>query len=119
MTNDKRACVAFICGIKVNASLHKNMLLDVSTYKYSIYLINEWNSNHIQIFDVERNAYVLWKDNLIFDYADENYFSLELSGNNFQGFDYKSCSYFSGMVEGRKIQIYDYEDSTYYLYELV
>lgn len=119
MKNDKRACIAFVCARKVNASLHKKILLDIGSYKYSVYLIDDWSVDNIRVFDMDRNSYIQGTSTLLYDYADGYYISIEWNNNHFQGFDYNSETYFSGIVENEQIQIFDYEDSNYYLYKLV
>ena len=45
MTNDKRACIAFICGMKVNPYRNKQMVFDYSKGEFLGYAsFYFWNS---------------------------------------------------------------------------
>lgn len=119
MTDKKRACMAFICGMKVNPSFYRKYIVEKSNaYKFYSYLLYDWTNSNIRIFDIERNGFIQGKPSLLFDYTDDSYITLDWNGNSFRGFDYKSQSHYMGLVQDNLIQIFDYETSQYYLYEL-
>ncbi len=118
MTNDQRACMAFICGVKANAVLYKNIIHDYTQHKDYLFMVYEWEENNIRIYDIERNCIVQGEPTLLFNYYDGTYISLEWDGKDFRGFDYKSQNYYVGTVVEERIQIYDYETTEFYLYEL-
>lgn len=118
MTNDRRACIAFICGVKINSVLHKNIILDCKRHKYYPFMIYDWDNTNIRIYDFERNCIIQGKPTLLFDFHDATYITIEWGENDFRGFDFHSQSFYTGFIVGNKIQILDYETSELYLYEL-
>lgn len=118
MTNEQRACMAFICGVKANAVLYKNIIHDYTLHKDCFFVVYEWETDNIRIYDMERNCIIQGESTLFFNFHDGGYTSIEWEDKNFTGFDYKSQSHYMGLVQDNLIQIFDYETSQYYLYEL-
>ena len=54
MTNDKRACIAFICGMKVNPYRKKQMVFDYSKGEYFHFLVMHRSISGIHVFDYQR-----------------------------------------------------------------
>ena len=96
MTNDKRACIAFICGMKVNPYRKKQMVFDYSKGEYFHFLVMHRSISGIHVFDYQRNGHV-----------------------KFQGFDYESQCYFTGKVDNQNIEMFDYENASYFLYQML
>jgi len=117
MTDGKRACIAFVCGLKINALLCGNCVFDYKNNKYRYY-INIGNSN-FTVYDYGRNCYLNGDLPNLFDYSSGHYITLNVKDKSFQGFDYESGHYYVGDVMEREICIYDYEQSSYYRYRML
>ena len=69
MTNDKRACIAFICGMKVNPYRNKQMVFDYSKGEYFHFLVMHRSISGIHVFDYQRNGHVKGAFDMLFDYV--------------------------------------------------
>lgn len=99
MTNDKRACIAFICGMKVNPYRKKQMVFDYSKGEYFHFLVMHRSISGIHVFDYQRNGHVKGAFDMLFDYVANYHVTIEWNKSKFQGFDYESQCYFTGKVD--------------------
>lgn len=93
MTNDKRACIAFICGMKVNPYRKKQMVFDYSKGEYFHFLVMHRSISGIHVFDYQRNGHVKGAFDMLFDYVANYHVTIEWNKSKFQGFDYESQCY--------------------------
>lgn len=117
MTDSKRACIAFVCGLKINALLCGNCVFDYENNKYC-YFSHKENAN-LMIADYSRNNYLQGVLPTLFDFASGTYITLNVKNDSFQGFDYESGHYYTGNMTENNIHIYDYEQSSYYTYRIL
>ena len=89
MTNDKRACIAFICGMKVNPYRNKQMVFDYSKGEYFHFLVMHRSISGIHVFDYQRNGHVKGAFDMLFDYVANYHVTIEWNKSKFQGFDYE------------------------------
>lgn len=119
MTNDKRACIAFICGMNVNPYRNKQMVFDYSKGEYFHFLVMHRSISGIHVFDYQRNGHVKGAFDMLFDYVANYHVTIEWNKSKFQGFDYESQCYFTGKVDNQNIEMFDYENASYFLYQML
>lgn len=119
MTDDKRACIAFICGTKANPYRKKQMVLDYSRSEYFHFLVIHRSVSDIHVFDYQRNGHVKGTFDMLFDYESAYYITIEWNNWEFNGFDYESQCYFTGKVDKQNIEMFDYESGGYFLYQML
>ena len=119
MTNDKRACIAFICGMKVNPYRKKQMVFDYSKGEYFHFLVMHRSISGIHVFDYQRNGHVKGAFDMLFDYVANYHVTIEWNKSKFQGFDYESQCYFTGKGDNQNIEMFDYENASYFLYQML
>lgn len=116
MTDDKRACLAFICGIKCLPYANIRMVLDVSRNKLCHYNVLQNSAMEIHLFDYNRHNYVRGTYSELFDYSSCSYFNILWNKRKIIGFDYQSKSHFCVYVNNTNIEILDYENQISYNY---
>ena len=105
MTNDKRACIAFICGMKVNPYRKKQMVFDYSKGEYFHFLVMHRSISGIHVFDYQRNGHVKGAFDMLFDYVANYHVTIEWN--------------FTGKVDNQNIEMFDYENASYFLYQML
>ena len=85
MTNDKRACIAFICGMKVNPYRKKQMVFDYSKGEYFHFLVMHRSISGIHVFDYQRNGHVKGAFDMLFDYVANYHVTIEWNKSKFTG----------------------------------
>ena len=54
----------------------------------------------------------------IYHYGENAHISLDMRGNDFDGYDHSTGSHFSGSVNGRSVNLYDYGSGQYFDYSV-
>ena len=119
MNNDKRACMAYICGVILNVSSSYSSVYDFVRGEHYYYQKRTLVSgNRIQIYDYKRRGYIQVRLPNFYDYVSGFYILIKVERGKFKGYDYESGAYYMGEVRGNEIRIYDYEKSDYFRYKI-
>lgn len=119
MTNDKRACIAFICGIKVNPYRNRQIIFDIASGRYYHFMIMHRSNSNIHIYEYQMNRHIQGTFDMLFDYRSSYYLNITWNGCHFNGFDYETQCYFMGKVNNDRIELLDYETTSYYIYQII
>ncbi len=120
MKNEKRACIAYMCGTIVNALSKYSSVYDFTNRKYCNYhRLPSGVENGILVYDYERGGYVEGVLPNLYDYISKTYIQIRVDGERIQGYDNESVAYYIVEVIGNDVRIYDYEKSTYFLYRVL
>lgn len=109
MLHFKRRAISYISARLISGKI-SNIIYD---YAHSSYFnFNGTVSNNINIYDYSRSCYLVGNLNSIYDYGTNQYITIKIDGNRFNGYDYETGSYFHGIVNNNTIIFYDYADNS-------
>ncbi len=115
MTDDKRAAIAFICGIKF-ISRNINYLYDCTRNKYCFYILQHVDKNQISVYDFDTKNIIMGRLPQLFDYATRSYLHIDFKDKKAQGFDYQTSNFFSVSVSKLTITVFDYKENNFFSY---
>lgn len=115
MTDEKRAAIAFICGIKF-ISKNINYLYDSTRNKYCFYMLQHVDRNNISVYDFDTKNVIMGRLPQLFDYATGSFLHIGFKDKKAQGFDYQTSNFFSASVSNRTITIFDYKENNFFCY---
>ena len=115
MTDDKRAAIAFICGIKF-ISRNINYLYDYTRNKYCFYILQHVDKNQISVYDFDTKNIIMGKLPQLFDYATRSYLHIDFKDKKAQGFDFQTSNFFSVSVSKLTITVFDYKENNFFSY---
>lgn len=119
MNNEKRACIAYIAAIQINANTHYRYLYDCVFKEYKNYrYMTRHSSVFYSVFDYQRNSYMDVKLSTIYDGLSDKFLSVNFMGHKFSGHDFETGCYFFGVVENDEIKFFDYQENSVFLYKV-